>query len=111
MFLIGMTGTAQTIDKPIIISPDESPQNKVWYRYDDDSTVTYFSNTNRTQAIAYAKVLVAEFMGELEVPASESNEDGMEIFEWEISDSKVLQLVLREERSLIVIIELNEILE
>jgi hypothetical protein len=105
MLLIGLIGTAQTIDKPIIISPDESPQNKVWYRYDDDSTITYFSNTNRTQAIAYAKVLVAEFMGELDKPDSESKEDGMEIYEWEISDTKVLQLVLREERSLIVIID------
>lgn len=105
MLLIGMIGTAQTIDKPIIISPDESTQNKVWYRYDDDSTITYFSNTNRTQAIAYAKVLVAEFMGELDKPDSESKEDGMEIYEWVISDTKVLQLVLRQERSLIVIIE------
>jgi hypothetical protein len=111
MFLIGMIGTAQTIDKPIIISPDESPKNKVWYRYDDDSTITYFSNTNRTQAIAYAKVLVAEFMGELDKPDSESKEDGMEIYEWVISDTKVLQLVLRVERSLIVIIELTEKIE
>jgi hypothetical protein len=111
MLLIGMMGAAQTIDNPVIIRTDESPQNKVWYRYDDDSTVTYFSNTIRTQAIAYAKVLVAQFMGELEKPDSESKEDGMEIYEWEISESKVLQLILREERSLIVIIELNEIQE
>jgi hypothetical protein len=111
MFLIGMIGTAQTIDTPIIISPDATPQNKVWYRYDDDSTITYFSNTNRTQANAYAKVLVAQFLGELEKPTSETIEDGMEIYEWEISDTKVLQLVLREERSLIVIIELTEKIE
>ena len=111
MFLIGMMGAAQTMDNPVIIRTDESPQNKVWYRYDDDSTVTYFSNTNRTQAIAYAKVLVAEFMGELDMPSSESKEDGMEIYEWEISDNQVLQLILREERSLIVIIELTEIRE
>ena len=108
MLLIGVVGTAQTMDKPVIIRTDEPPQNKVWYRYDDDSTITYFSNTNRTQAIAYAKVLVAEFMGELDKPSSETIEDGMEIYEWEISDNKVLQLVLREERSLIVIIELTE---
>jgi hypothetical protein len=105
MFLIGMMGAAQTIDKPVIIRTDEPPQNKMWYRYDDDSTITYFSNTNRTQAIAYAKVLVAVFMGDLDKPSSETIEDGMEIYEWEISDNKVLQLVLREERSLIVIIE------
>jgi hypothetical protein len=44
-------------------------------------------------------------MGELDKPDSESKEDGMEIYEWVISDTKVLQLVLRQERSLIVIIE------
>ena len=105
MLLVGMIGTAQTIDKPIIIRTDESPQNKVWYRYDDDSTITYFTNTNRTQAIAYAKVLVAEFIGELDKPDSKSKEDGTEIYEWVISDTKVLQLVLRVERSLIVIVD------
>lgn len=100
-----MIGTAQTIDKPIIISPDVSPQNKVWCRYDDVSTITYFSNTNRTHAIAYTNVLAVEFMGELDKPDSESNEDGMEIYEWGISYTKVLQLVLREECSLIVNID------
>jgi hypothetical protein len=42
-------------------------------------------------------------LGELDKPDSESKEDGMEIYEWEISNTKVLQLALREERSLIVI--------
>lgn len=105
MLLIGVVGTAQTMDKPVIIRTDEPPQNKVWYRYDDDPTITYFSNTNRTEANAYSKVLVIQFLGEMKKPDSVTNEDGMEISEWEISDTKVLQLVLREERSLIVIIE------
>jgi hypothetical protein len=106
MVLIGMVGVAQTMDNPVIIHSVESRKNKEWYRFDDDSTITYFSNTNRTQALAYSKILVAEFLGELKKPDSESIEDGMEIYEWEISDRKVLQLVLKEEVSLIVIIDI-----
>ena len=105
MLLIGMMGAAQSIDQPVIIGTDETPKNKVWYSYDDDSTITYFSNTNRTEAIAYCKMLVIQYLGELNKPDSQTNEDGMEIYEWWISDTKVIQLVLKEGRSLIVIID------
>ena len=105
MSLIGMVGIAQTIDNPVIIHSGESRKNKEWFRYDDDSTVTYFSNTNRIQAISYAKILVIQFKGELTKPDSDFFEDGREIIEWEISPTRVLQLVLQEEVSLIVIID------
>jgi hypothetical protein len=108
MLLIGMVGAAQTMNNPVIVRTDETPKNKVWYRYEDDSTITYFSNTNRTEAIAYSNALVIQFLGDLEKSARETKEDDIEIYEWEISDTMLLQLVLREERSLIVIIEIAE---
>lgn len=105
MMLIGMMGSAQTIKNPLVIKSNQNVSEKVWHMYEDDSSVIYYENTNRTQTIAYAKIVLIDLMGELTKPNSEIEEGDTVMYEWIITDTKVLRLVLNEKASLIAIRE------
>jgi hypothetical protein len=103
MMLIGMMGSAQTINNPVIIKHGEHVNDKLWYMYNDDSSSVYYANTNKIHAISYAKILVAELSGELTKPDFIHEENDTAMYEWFITDTKVLALIVNDVSSLIVI--------
>lgn len=106
MMLIGMMSSAQTIDNPIIVSSLTGLGNKVWYKEVNDDKAIKYANTNKTEIIAYTKMLIIDLKGELEKPSGFLQEDNMVMYEWIITDKKVVRLILNETSSLIVIRDL-----
>ena len=106
MMLIGMMGSAQTINNPVVIKSDQQVNDKVWHMYQNDPSVIYYENTNRTQTLAYSKVILIELMGELKKPDLVHEDGDITMYEWFITDKKVLRLILNERASLIAIRDL-----
>lgn len=107
MMFIGMMGSAQTINNPIVVNTLENTKDKVWYHLLDSDRIVY-SNTNKTEILAYTKMLIINFKGELEKPSGISEKDDMVMYEWYITDTKVLRLILNDVSSLIVIRDIIE---
>lgn len=105
MMLIGMMGSAQTMSNPIIIKSGEQVKEKVWHMYENDSSVIYYSNSDRVQTISNAKIIVTELMGQLTKPHEIKEKDNMVMYRWYVTDTKSVTVILNEVSSLISIRE------
>jgi len=105
MMLIGMMGSAQTMSNPIIIKSEDQVKEKVWHMYENDSSVIYYSNSDMTQIKAYSTALVIKLIGKEKKPDNILYNGNSVMYEWYITDKKVIRLILNDISSLIAIRE------
>lgn len=63
MFLNGMIGTAQTMDKPILVQNLNGIQSNVWYKNEERPNVIFYCTTDVTATKDYVEQLVIQFRG------------------------------------------------
>jgi hypothetical protein len=106
MFLIGVVGTAQTMDKPILVQNLNGIQSNVWYKNEERPNVIFYCTTDVPATKEYVEQLVIQFRGSFVDPTFYDGQNEIKSFEWKLTDSKVLKLALHDTASLIMIEEL-----
>jgi hypothetical protein len=105
MMLIGMMGSAQTISNPVLVDSLSIIKDKEWYMYKNDPSVIFYSNTDMTQIKAYSTALVIKLIGKDKKPDNTLYNGDSVMYEWYITDKKVIRLILNDISSLIAIRE------
>ncbi len=107
MILIGMMGTAQTMDKPILVKNLNGIQSNVWYRNEERPNVIFCCMTDVPATKEYVEQLVIQFRGSFVDPIHYDGTDKSIRIQWELTDTKVLKLALNDVASLIMIEEFS----
>lgn len=106
MMLIGMMGSAQTISNPVLVDSLSIKKDKEWYMYKNDPSVIFYSNTDINQIIAYSKALIIKFSGQDKKPDGMIDKGDTVMYQWTLSENKIMRVVLNEVSSMILIIDL-----
>jgi hypothetical protein len=107
MLLVGMMGTAQTMDKPILVKNLNGIQSNVWYRNEERPNVIFCCMTDVPATKEYVEQLVIQFRGSFVDPIFYDGSDKSIRIQWELTDTKVLKLSLNDVASLIMIEEFS----
>ena len=110
MMLIGMMGSAQTIDNPIVVNEDSSLYD-VWISYDYDTTTKYFMTKNRNESLNVALGIMYNAYGRTKWPKiKDSYEDGVSHTEWILPENHLLEFIKNENDKfyIIVVFDYNE---
>lgn len=105
MMLIGMMGSAQTINNPILVQNYNSTKDKVWYKDANDLNAITYSDTSINDIISYTESIIKNIKGSVPEPDGIVSEGNIVMYEWYITETKVLRLILNEKSSLIVLRE------
>lgn len=106
MMLIGMMGSAQTISNPVLVDSLSIKKDKEWYMYKNDPSVIFYSNTDMTQIKAYSTALVIKLIGKDKKPDGMVDNGDTVMYQWNISENKIMRVVLNEISSMIIIINI-----
>ena len=110
MMLIGMMGSAQTIESPVVLNQDSSLYD-VWVCFDYDTTTKYFWTKNRNKSIDIASEIMYDSYGQNKwEEINDSYSNGVRSTEWSLPNNYLLKFIKNENEEiyLIVIFDYNE---
>jgi hypothetical protein len=104
MMLIGMMGSAQTIETPIVVNGDSLVLD-IWTSPDYDTNTKRFSTENRDEALNVAMDIMYKTYGRTKWPETEdSNFNGTATTEWILPNDSFMQFVRNEKDGLYFVV-------
>jgi len=104
MMLIGMMGSAQTIDNPVVLNGDSLVLN-IWSSPDYDTNTKRFSTENINIALNITLDILHNAYGNNKIPKTEySNFNEITTTEWILPDNSFMQLVRNEKDGLYFVV-------